>query len=249
MFRILHENVNAVYWIFVTLISLIILVFLTIGFIMKKQGISLKTLLIGEECFFTTLSSIITFLTLKYFVAFFIWILINSLIPLIYKKNNKIINFLNYCRQNGKSLSKKHSKTFSKLDIHVKSTNVISWMKDYIYFKKEAINKIDSEYEIEDLKFKYRICWPCFFFSLMLSTITVYLAYGNLFSTTNSFFLLLMENYIILSCILFILYFLLYFGFVKNPLHYMYESKKLFKSLFALFSIIMYTIVTLISIN
>ena len=61
--------------------------------------------------------------------------------------------------------------------------------------------------------------------------------------------MLLLENYAILSCVLFALYVLLYFAVVGNIFHYMYERKRLFKILFSVFSVIMYVGVTAISMN
>ena len=248
MFRISYENIHIAYWVFTILVSLSIVAFFIIGVIVKKRGVSLKFLLIGEEFFFTILSSIIAFLTLEFFVAFFMWILICLLMPLIYKNNNKIINFLNYCKQNENSLNKQQSIMFSRLNCRVNSANAISWVRDYLYLKKEILNRMDNECNIKNLKFKYKFRWFYVLTSGILSISMVFLIYGNLFGSSNSFFILLIENYAILSCILFVLYFLLYFGLVKNPLHYMYESERLYKLLFALFSVIMYTVVTLISI-
>ena len=61
--------------------------------------------------------------------------------------------------------------------------------------------------------------------------------------------MLLLENYVILSSVLFILYIILYFSLICNIFHYMYSQKKLFNILYGVFSLIMYVGVTAISMN
>lgn len=76
-----------------------------------------------------------------------------------------------------------------------------------------------------------------------------FFTYDGLFESYDSLLTRLTENCALLSCVLFPLYLLLYFSTAGNFFHYMHGHKRLFKILFAAFSVIMYVCVTLIAMN
>lgn len=73
MFRALNEKVYILCWIFASLLLLCVLGYFLVGLIIKRHGISLKLLLIGEEYIFASIGSIVIFLTLLFPVAFYVW--------------------------------------------------------------------------------------------------------------------------------------------------------------------------------
>lgn len=219
------------------------------GIITKRRGISLKLLLIGEEYIFASISSIVIFLTLSFPVALLAWLIIYFLMNFIFRNNLKLISCIAYFEQNRTALSSRQLRLLSQLTPCVTSTYITSWTKDFRRLRKECLIKLDGDIHIDRLKFKCRILPFSVFASCIPGMSVALLTYGNLVESSDSFLMLLLENYAILSCVLCALYVLLYFSLVGNAFHYVYGHIKLFKIIFAVFSVIMYVGVTAISMN
>ena len=249
MFRALYESIHIVGWVFTALILICIFAYFLIGVIIKKYGIYMKLLLIGEEYVFSLISSILIFLTLSFLMALTIWLIVFFLMNCFFRKNQRIINCIVYCEQHKNTFTERQLRLMLQLNPCLKSAGLILWIKDFRRLRREVLYKIDNNIYINLSKFKYK---PLPFSVFGLSTIGIFgafLTYGHLIENTNSFMMLLLENYSILSCVLFVLYWLLYFSMVNNIFHYMYGYKKLFKVIFFVFSVIMYVCVTVISMN
>lgn len=249
MIRALYENIHIVGWIFASLLLLYVLVYFLVGIIIKRHGISLKQLLIGEVYTFSLIGSMVIFLTLSFPVALAAWLLICFLMNFIFRNNRRLISCIVYCEQNRTKLSRQQLKMLLQLNPCVTSKHIALWIKDFHRLRREVLNKLDSNIHINRLKFKCKILTVSFFVSGIVGIFVTLLAYGNLIENNNCLLMIVLENYAILLCILCILYILLYFSLVGNILHYMYGRKRLFKILFAIFSTIMYIVVTAISMN
>lgn len=249
MFRALYENVYIVCWIFGSLLLLCVLVYFLVGKITKKYGISLKLLLIGEQYIVALISSVVIFLTFSFPVAIAIWFLIYFLMNFIFRNNRRIISCIVYCEQNKAVLNRQQLSLFLQLNPCVLSTYITLWIKDFRRLRRKVLYKLDSDIHINHLKYKCKILPFSFFASGIIGISVALLTYGNLVENSDAFLILLLENYTILSCALFALYVLLYFSLVGNVFHYMYGHKRLFKILFAIFSMIMYVGVTAVSMN
>lgn len=73
--------------------------------------------------------------------------------------------------------------------------------------------------------------------------------YGDLIDHSDFFPMLMLENYAVLSCVLYVLYWLLYILVANTNGRPLYGDKKLFRILFAVFSLFMYVGVTAICMN
>lgn len=249
MFRALYDNVHTVCWIFASLMLLCALLYFIVGVIIKIHGIPLKLLLIGEECVFATVSSIIIFLTFSLPAALAVWLLICFLMYFIFRNNRRLISCIVYYEQNKAALSSRQLRMFSKLNPCVTSTHITSWIKDFQRLRREMLYKLESDAHSNRLKQKRKILPFSFFASGTLGLFVTLFTYGDLIDHSNSFLILLLENYTLLSCVLYVLYWLFYFSSVANRFHTMYGHKRLFMILFAAFSILMYVGVTVISMN
>lgn len=127
--------------------------------------------------------------------------------------------------------------------------STISWIKNFRYERANRSYKVDNDTDINSLKIKCKILPSIFFYSEVYGIFVVSIIYGTLVGEHNCFLLRLLENYAILSGIMYPLYFLMYFSLAGNTFHYMYGRKKLFKIIFTAFSLIVYVIVAAISMN
>ena len=249
MFRELYENADALYFILASFIILLALIYFIVGRITEKRGIYLKYLIIGKGYIFSVISSIMIFLTISFPLVLVVWFLLYFLANLVFKNDRKILSFINYYEQNKTALTSRQMRTFSKLNLYVTSTSFSSWIKSFYHLRRELLNKLNSDVDIAHLNLKCQIFPLPFFVSGIIGLFASLLTYGNLVENSNSFFMVLLENYAILSIVLLFLYVLLYFSLVGNVFHRMYGKKRLFKILFALFSIFMFVGVTAISMN
>ena len=249
MLRPLYENVYIVTWIFVSLLLLCVSGYFLVGKITKKYGISLKLLLIGEEYIVALISSIVIFLVLSFPIALIVWLIVIFLINYFFKNNRRLVSYIIYCEQNKKALTSRQLRLLSQLNPCLKSTSIILWIKVFQHLRRGALCKIDRGVHINHIKYKCR-AFPFSIFTTGVIGISLsLLTYGRIDENSSSFLMLLLQNYAILSGILFVLYTLLYFSLVGNIFHYMYGHKRLFKFIFAVFSVLMYVAVTAISMN
>ncbi len=249
MFRAIYQNYHIICWIFALSLVLSLLIYSFIGIRTKKYGISLKILLIAEEYIFAAISSIIIFMIFSFPVALAVWFLLYFLMNFIFRNHRRIISCIIYCEQNMTALTSQQMKLFLQLNPCVKSSNIASWTKEFCRLRKEVLYKLDNNIYVKHLNFKCKMLPFSILASGMIGIWMALLTYGNLVENGNSFLLLLLENYAILSGVLLALYVLLYLSLVGNVLHYMWGQKRLFKIIFAIFSIIMYIGVTVISMN
>lgn len=239
MFRALNEKVYILCWIFASLLLLCVLGYFLVGLIIKRHGISLKLLLIGEEYIFASIGSIVIFLTLLFPVAFYVWGLTFVLMHFVFGSNNRIISYIDRCDRNKISINSR------QLNPYLTCERITSWVQDFRHLRR----KVCGEISIKNSKSKCGIMPFPIFASGTIGISAAFFAYGCLFENCDSFLARLLENYASLSCVLCVLYVLLYLSTAGNVFHHMYGYKRLFKILFAVFSIIMYVGITMISMN
>lgn len=249
MFRALCENTYIVCWILASLLFLYVSVYFLVGAIIRKCGISLKLLLIGEEYIFALVSSVIIFLTFSFPIALVIWLTVCLLANYLFKNNRRIVCYIVHLEQNKNALTNRELKLLSQLNPYLTSVRMVLWIKDFQRLRKESLYKIDCNDHTNHFRNKCKKYLFSFLATGAIGIMASLLIYGHLVENSSSFLMLLLENYAILSCVLLTLYALLYFSLVGNIFHYMYNHKRLFQIMFGVFSLIMYVVVTVISIN
>ena len=73
--------------------------------------------------------------------------------------------------------------------------------------------------------------------------------FGNQYTTTDHILLILLENYILSLSFLGVAYPIIHLIIVNNKAHLLYGCKTLFKVLYALFSLVIFAIITVITLN
>jgi len=249
MFRDLSEYAYIICLIFASLIFIGVLGYLIIGIIVKTRGISLKLILRGEEYVFAAISSIVIFLTFSFPIALGLWILIYFIMGILFKNDQKIIRSIEDLEQS--IYEKIHDLNVDQLESlgkkipYVYSPHIILWINDFQLSRRAALISSHTSF----LKSKFKPL-PFSFFSTGVVGISIaLLTYGNLVDYSNSFPMLLLENYAVLSCVLAVMYVVLYISTVKNIYNYAHGNKKLFNIIFAVFSVIMCVGVAMISLN
>ena len=159
MFRTLSENAHIICWIFASLIFLCISGYFLLGLILKKQEMSLKGLLIGEEHLFAALSSIVIFLSFSFKIALVIWIFTYLIMCFLFRNNHRIIRYINDLEKNilHKSTSTKQIISLSQTIPYVSSARITLWVKDFWALRKEVLNKIDRDAHTNPSKFKFNL--------------------------------------------------------------------------------------------
>lgn len=195
---------------------------------------SLKGLLIGEEHLFAALSSIVIFLSFSFKIALVIWIITYLIMCFLFRNNHGVIRYINDLKKN---------------ILHVSSTRISLWVKDFWALRKEVLNKIDRDAHTNPSKFKFNLSPFSVFQTGMIGVFMALLTYENLVDNSGSFTSILLENYAVLLCVLSVLNVIFYLGTVKNIFHMLYGNKTLFRILFFIFSVIMFVAATMISMN
>ena len=249
MFRPLYENIHTVCWIFSSLLFLCVLIYFLVGAIIKRYGISFKLLLIGEEYMFALLSSVVIFLTLSFPIALATWFIVFFLMSYIFRDNQRIISYFAHCELNKNMLNRRQLRLYSQSNSNLSSTRITLWIKDFYCLRRRTLYNLNSDIHTNHSKHKCKILPFSLFASGTIGISVSLLTYGCLVENSSLFLMNVLENYAILSCVLVVLYMLLYFALVGNIYHYMYGHKRLFKIMFGVFSIIMYVGVTVISMN
>lgn len=249
MFRTLYENSYSVCLTLAFLLFICVLVYLFVGIIIRKCGVYLKQLLVGEEYMFALISSVVIFLIFSFPIALLVWIIICFSMNYFFKNNRRLVSYIDYFEQNKNVITNHQYRLLSQLNPCLSSGVIIFWIKDFQHLKHKTMCKMDTVPQISHFKYKHSIFPFSIFAAGTIGIFVSLLTYGYLVEDNSSNLMLLLENYAILSCVLFVLYHILYLYIVGNIFHNMYGQKRLFKIIFIVFSIFMYICVSVISIN
>lgn len=249
MFRPIFENSHKICCFLIILFLLCIFIYFLAGILAKRQRLTLKIFLIGKEYFLNIISAIFIFLVFSFPVAMVVWVFIKVLMDCFFRRERMLVNCIKYYENNKKDLKQKEVRFLSQLNPCVTPKYVISWINDVKDVQRRMLQKIDENIRIKSLNIKQKFLLTPIFSTTIIVVFIDLLIYGKLFENYNCFLLLLLENYVILLGVLYTLYWLMYFSIVANVFHIMYGYRRLFKIIFAIFSVIMFIVVTAISFN
>lgn len=246
MFQTIHENIHRIGCVLAILVIVHMLLFFLVGIIVKKRGVFLETLLICEEYLFAATSSIVIFLIFSLPVALVLWFITYCMMYFIFKTHRKLLGFIAFCDDEKREtpLTKEQSSLLSQLYHCFKVLRVSSWVKSFNEIKSDALRKLEKEIDHNGLRFKHqRIPFSCFASGTIGVVVAAFGVYGSLIANSTSFWLILLDNYVGVSCVAFPVYWLYYFLEVHDGM----ESIKLFKFLFVAGLIFAYVAATYVT--
>ena len=249
MFQTIHENIHRIGCALAILVIVHILLFFLIGIIVKKRGVFLDTLLIGEEYLFAATSSIVIFLIFSLPVALVLWFITYCMMYFIFKTHRKLLGFIAFCAVEKQKalLGEVHSNPILQLNHRFKVLRVSSWVKSFNETKSDALRKLEKEIDHNGLRFKHqRIPFSCFA-SGTIGVVAAFGVYGSLIANSTSFWLILLNNYVGVSCVAFPVYWLYYFNEVHDCWGSMFLHEGLFKFLFVAGLIFAYVAATYVT--
>ena len=246
MFQTIHENIHRIGCVLAILVIVHILLFFLVGIIVKKRGVFLETLLICEEYLFAATSSIVIFLIFSLPVALVLWFITYCMMYFIFKTHRKLLGFIAFCAVEKRKalLGEVHSNPILQLNHRFKVLRVSCWVKSFNETKSDALRKLEKEIDHNGLRFKHqRIPFSCFASGTIGVVVAAFGVYGSLIANSTSFWLILLDNYVVVSCVAFPVYWLYYFLEVHDGM----ESIKLFKFLFVAGLIFAYVAATYVT--
>lgn len=250
MFQPFYECVPALCWIFASIILLCALAFLIIGLLAKTFGISFAVILKGEEYVFAAICSIVVFLTFSFPLALILWLFLYLGMHFIFKSNQKLIKSIAYYKENRDTFRRKKIKALSSMDLCIESERALFWVKDFRQLRKTALLQLNGNVPSECFNFKCKVLPFSVFTTGTIGIGVASLTYENLIQNPTSFGMILLENYAVLSSILFVLYWIFYAASATSMNGIILNGhKKTFNILFAIFSVFMCVIVARISME
>ena len=227
--------------------TLFIVIQTVIAIASKCNNLTIKLFSKVGEYFLSILISILIFSAFYLHWALLIWGITYFLLGFFNKGNYIILVCIEYIgkKNNSKTTRNLHDKINKPLSANkFRGRHLISHMQN------EKRKTVESYVTSCNYISKYRF----FPFKVYTSGLIIPLIYnlflGSQYDNSNKIFIfVLIENYLVLLGILSVLYTVLYLLTVRNEAHHLYMHKKIFKILYAMFSIVMILLVTGVSLN
>lgn len=187
------------------------IMFLLLGVLVKRRVISFDQILAADEYLFATVLSTFIFLLFPLPLALILWGIAYLFMHLVFSKNRELIAQISHLDQNKPFLQKEQAKTLAQAKDYLSCANVLSWHKDFKKLREECLATVRICKKNPQIVSRRRPLPFSLFATGAVGLSLSFCAYGAVMAEPTQLWQIFLENYAIFACILFALYFFMYF--------------------------------------
>ncbi|MBQ9736714.1 MAG: hypothetical protein IJV96_08025 [Clostridia bacterium] len=231
MSELFFKQIHIAIPILLSLLPFCALTFLLIGVLVKARVISFDQVLAADQYLLAAVLSTVIFLLLPLPTALLVWSGAYLLMHLVFFKNRELLAHIARFDQNKPFLREEQEKTLAKAKNYIPCAHALLWHKDFGNIRRECFAVIKACKETPQIAYRRRPLPFSLFATGTIGLSLSFCAYGAVMEEPTQLWQILLENYAILACILFALYFFMYFCCMQRA-----QSKTWFYISFAIAS-------------